>query len=72
MLFVISFISNIVFYIIEYMVNRLFFCIKNVIILDGYFKKIYIYNIWFVLLLILNIFLVYIVFVENNVRKLEF
>lgn len=38
MLSVISSISNIVSYTTEHMVNRLFLCIKNVIILDGYSK----------------------------------
>lgn len=44
MLSVISSISNIVSYTTEHMVNRLFLCIKNVIILDGYSNKIYIHN----------------------------
>lgn len=44
MLSVISSISNIVSYTTEHMVNRLFLCIKNVIILDGYSKKNYIHN----------------------------
>lgn len=72
MLSVISSISNIVSYTTEHMVNRLFLCIKNVIILDGYSKKIYIHNTWLVSLLISNIPSVYTVPVENNVRKLEF
>lgn len=44
MLSVISSISNIVSYTTEHMVNRLFLCIKNVIIIDGYSKKNYIHN----------------------------